>query len=152
MVLRGAADLQPGARGKNTPVNLAGARAVTLAAAALCCALLLPAVAAAQSNVETRWSSYRDFWFDYGSALLDPSYREGIRDAADYLRQHPAYRLAIDAQASEGDDLRARRVAAIRDALLAAGVPKYKIQEGGFGDEQLRRERRVEILIDTSRD
>jgi outer membrane protein OmpA-like peptidoglycan-associated protein len=147
MVLRGAADLQPGARGKNTSVN-----ARTLAAAALSCALLLPAVAGAQSNVETRWSSYRDFWFDYGSAVLDPSYREGIRDAADYLRAHPAYRLAIDAQASEGDGLRQRRVAAIRDALLAAGVPKYKIQEGGFGDEQLRRERRVEILIDTSRD
>jgi outer membrane protein OmpA-like peptidoglycan-associated protein len=119
----------------------------------LCCALLLlPALATAQSSAEARWSSYRDFWFDYGSSVLDPSYREGIRDAADYLRQHPAYRLAIDAQRSEGEGLQQRRVAAIREALLAAGVPKYKIQEGQFGDEHLRRERRVEILIDTSSD
>jgi hypothetical protein len=122
------------------------------ATAALFCVLLLPALATAQSSSEARWSSYRDFWFDYGSAVLDASFREGIRDAADYLRQHPAYRLAIDAQVAEGEGLRNRRVGAIRDALIAAGVPQYKIQEGQFGDEQLRRERRVEILIDARGD
>ena len=127
-------------------------RTARFVAAALCCMFLLPALVTAQPNTDARWSSYRDFWFDYGSAVLDASYREGIRDAADYLRQHPAYRLAIDAQAAEGESLRNLRVGAIREALMAAGVPKYKIQEGQFGDEQLRRERRVEILIDTRGD
>jgi len=118
--------------------------------AAVLCVSLLPAVLSAQSNFEARWSSYRDFWFDYESAVIDASQREDIRDAANYLRRHPSYRLAIDAQSSGGDSLRERRVAAIRDALIAEGVPKYKIQEGMFGDEHLRRERRVEILINSS--
>jgi outer membrane protein OmpA-like peptidoglycan-associated protein len=120
-----------------------------LGAAALCVSLL-PVVLSAQPNFEARWSSYRDFWFDYDSAIIDASQREDIRDAANYLRRHPSYRLAIDAQSSGGDSLRGRRVSAIRDALVAEGVPKYKIQEGMFGDEHLRRERRVEILINGS--
>ena len=111
--------------------------------------LLLPAICGAQQGGEARWSSYRDFWFDYDSAVVDGSHRENIRDAANYLRQHPSYRLAIDTGASDDSVLRNQRVAAIRDALIAAGVPKYKIQEGRFGDDHLRRDRRVEILIDS---
>jgi outer membrane protein OmpA-like peptidoglycan-associated protein len=124
-------------------------RSARFVALALCCALLLPALVAAQPSPDARWSSYRDFWFDYGSAVLDSSQRDNIRDAVNYLHQHPSYRLAIDAGADAADSLRSRRVAAIRDALIAAGVPKYKIQEGLYGDEHLRRERRVEILIDS---
>jgi hypothetical protein len=117
--------------------------------AALLCALLLPTVIGAQPNSDTHWSSYRDFWFDYDSAIVDSSHRESILDAVNYLRLHPSYRLAIDTGAGDGANLRSRRVAAIRDALIAAGVPKYKIQEGAFGDDHLRRDRRVEILIDS---
>lgn len=117
--------------------------------AALFLALVLPAVCGAQQSGEARWNSYRDFWFDYDSAVVDSSHRESIRDAANYLRQHPSYRLAIDAGASKDSVLRNRRIAAIRDALISAGVPKYKIEEGPFGDDYLRRERRVEILIDS---
>ena len=116
--------------------------------AALLLALLLPAVPGAQQSSEARWSSYRDVWFDFDSAVLDSSYRENIRDAANYLLQYPSYRVAIDAGASDRSFLRTQRVAAVRDALIAAGVPQQKIQEGRFGDEHLRRERRVEILID----
>jgi hypothetical protein len=32
-------------------------------------------------------------------------------------------------------------------ALTRAGVPADKIETGAFGDDQLRRERRVEVLI-----
>jgi hypothetical protein len=41
-------------------------------------------------------------------------------------------------------DLRNRRVSAVRDALLQAGVPSYKIQTGAFGNPDLPRDRRVE--------
>lgn len=116
---------------------------------ALLVLLLLPAISVGQQSSDARWSSYRDFWFDYDSAAVDSSHRENVKDAANYLRQHPSYRLAIDAGASVETALRTKRVAAIRDALIAAGVPKYKIVEGLYGDERLRRDRRVEILIDS---
>jgi outer membrane protein OmpA-like peptidoglycan-associated protein len=44
-----------------------------------------------------------------------------------------------------------RRISAVRDALIQAGVPSYKIQTGAFGDARLTRDRRVEVLISTSK-
>ena len=32
-------------------------------------------------------------------------------------------------------------------ALLQAGVPSYKIQTGAFGNPELQRDRRVEVLV-----
>jgi outer membrane protein OmpA-like peptidoglycan-associated protein len=119
-------------------------RALTAAGFAL--ALLLAGAAGAQS--EARWIFYRDFWFDYDSAVLDTSDRDSIRDIAYYLGQHASHRLAIDSGAASGT-LRDQRIAVVRNALIAAGVPKSKIQEGRFGDERLRRERRVEVLINS---
>jgi outer membrane protein OmpA-like peptidoglycan-associated protein len=40
--------------------------------------------------------------------------------------------------------------ALVRDALIQAGVPASKIQAGAFGDTQLARDRRVEVLIRTA--
>jgi outer membrane protein OmpA-like peptidoglycan-associated protein len=48
------------------------------------------------------------------------------------------------------DTLSNRRVSAVRDALIQAGVPVYKIQSGTFGDARLTRDRRVEVLIRTA--
>src|SRR6266850_1472337 len=56
-------------------------------------------------------------------------------------------------QATDGDlpagaaDLSDRRIDSVREALIAAGVPAYKIYTGTFGDPLLRRERRVEVLF-----
>jgi hypothetical protein len=102
--------------------------------------------ASASAQPEARWTFYRDFWFNEDSAALEASDRDSIRDVARYVHQNNDRYLAIDAGASEGA-LRNQRIAVIRDALVAAGVPKSRIQEGRFGDERLRRERRVEILI-----
>ena len=46
-------------------------------------------------------------------------------------------------------DLSDRRVKGIRDSLIQAGVPAEKISAGEFGDKQLRRDGRVEVLIRT---
>jgi outer membrane protein OmpA-like peptidoglycan-associated protein len=97
-----------------------------------------------------RWSSYRDFWFDYNSSSLDATDSSKVADIAGYLKQNPSFRLAIDGAMPAGDaDLSDRRVDSVREALLAAGVPAYKIYTGTFGDPLLRRERRVEVLFST---
>ena len=52
--------------------------------------------------------------------------------------------------AEKNHDLSNRRVKAVRDALINAGVPAYKIKSGAFGDPQTRRDRRVEVLFNTA--
>jgi len=95
-----------------------------------------------------RWSSYRDFWFDYNSSRIDATDASKVTDIAGYLKQNPSFRLAIDGVMPAGDaDLSDRRVDSVREALMAAGVPAYKIYTGTFGDPLLRRERRVEVLF-----
>ena len=97
-----------------------------------------------------RWSSYRDFWFDYNSSSIDATDSSKVTDIAGYLKQNPSFRLAIDGALPVGDaDLSDRRVDSVREALIAAGVPVYKIYTGTFGDPLLRRERRVEVLFST---
>src|SRR2546426_8501556 len=97
-----------------------------------------------------RWSSYRDFGFDYNSFGIDATEAGKVTDIASYLKQNPSFRLAIDGAMPAGDvDLGDRRVDSVREALIAAGVPAYKIYTGTFGDPLLRRERRVEVLFST---
>ena len=97
-----------------------------------------------------RWSSYRDFWFDYNSSTIDAADSSKVADITSYLKQNPSFRLAIDGALPAGDaDLSDRRVDSVREALIAAGVPAYKIYTGTFGDPLLRRERRVEVLFST---
>ena len=97
-----------------------------------------------------RWSSYRDFWFDYNSSRIDVTDASKVTDIAGYLKQNPSFRLAIDGALPAGDaDMSDRRIDSVREALIAAGVPAYKIYTGTFGDPLLRRERRVEVLFST---
>jgi len=99
-----------------------------------------------------RWISYRDFWFDFASSVIDPTDAAKVADVAAYLRQNPSYRLGIDGAVNEGHEgLGAQRAASVRAALVKAGVPAYKIHDGAFGDRLLRRERRVEVLFDVGR-
>jgi outer membrane protein OmpA-like peptidoglycan-associated protein len=73
------------------------------------------------------------------------------------MNQNPSLQIGIDGSMDpRGSDprdqnLSDRRVSAVRDALVQAGVPSYKILTGAFGDTQLTRDRRVEVLISTSK-
>jgi outer membrane protein OmpA-like peptidoglycan-associated protein len=86
------------------------------------------------------WSLYRSY--DFAVA------RDDIRDVdsnkaaqvASHMRNNPTYRVALDGTSH-------RRVDAVRDALIAAGVPASKIQTGAYGDPQLRTERHVAVLV-----
>jgi hypothetical protein len=62
------------------------------------------------------------------------------REIANYMDRNPSSRVGIDGP----NEL---RVGNVREALIEAGVPPYKIQTGAFGDPQLRRDGRVAVLF-----
>jgi outer membrane protein OmpA-like peptidoglycan-associated protein len=76
-----------------------------------------------------------------------------VSEMANYINQNPSLQLGIDGSVeptgSEARDqnLSNRRVDTLRNALMRAGVPAYKIQTGAFGDPQLTRDQRVEVLV-----
>jgi outer membrane protein OmpA-like peptidoglycan-associated protein len=102
----------------------------------------------AQALDEARWSSYRDFWFDSGSTRIDATDASKVADVAAYLKSNPTHRVGIDGATGESGELDARRVGSVREALIRAGVPENRIRTGEFGSAQLRRARRVEVLVD----
>jgi len=102
------------------------------------------------------WTSYREFLFDYDRSDMQAADSRKINEIAAYLKQNPSLKVGVDGSMDpRGTDprnqgLSDRRVTAVRNALIQAGVPAQRIQTGAFGDEGLRRDRRVEVLISTS--
>lgn len=86
------------------------------------------------------WSPYRDYSFNANGFDILRSDGNKAREIADYMNQNPSARVAIDGSNE-------RRVARVRDALINAGVPSYKIQTGSFGDPQQRGDNRVGVLV-----
>jgi len=76
-----------------------------------------------------------------------------VSEMANYINQNPSLQLGIDGSMepagteTRDQNLSDSRVDTIRSALLQAGVPAYKIRTGAFGDPQLTRDQRVEVLI-----
>ena len=122
-----------------------------------------PAGAQAQVVAAKQWSSFRDFQFDFDMSAIRSNEASHVSDIAAYLKQNPTARVGIDGHTDpRGTDafnqgLSERRVNAIRDALVTAGVSGNKIHTGAFGESQLKcnesteacwqRDRRVEVLI-----
>ena len=107
------------------------------------------------AGVVDRWTSYREFWFDLDEAVVYGGDSDKVAEIAAYMKDNPSLQLGIDGSTNpratewRDRDLGDRRVKAIRDSLIAAGVPASRISDGMFGDVQLRRDRRVEVLIRT---
>jgi outer membrane protein OmpA-like peptidoglycan-associated protein len=107
------------------------------------------------AGVVNTWTLYRDFGFDYNKSELASSEMKKVSEIAKYLKQNPSLKVGLDGSMDpRGSDphnqaLNDRRVNAIRDALIGAGVAKTKIQEGEFGDRKLVRDRRVAALLRT---
>jgi hypothetical protein len=102
------------------------------------------------------WASYRDFTFEYNRADIQPADRSTASEIATYMKQNPSLQIGIDGNTDPrsntyNQELSERRVTAVRDALIQEGVPAHRIQTGAFGDQNLRRDRRVEVLISSSR-
>jgi outer membrane protein OmpA-like peptidoglycan-associated protein len=106
-------------------------------------------------GVVDRWISYRTFWFDYNTVSLRGSDNGQVSEIAEYMKQNPSLKLGIDGSIPSGSnlsnqDLSDRRVSTVYNALINAGVPYSRIEKGVFGDAQLARDRRVEVLLRTS--
>lgn len=100
------------------------------------------------SDAADRWTSFRDFWFDSNRSELQAFASDQISDIANHVRRHPEQRVGIDGAIDpRRAELSNRRRISIRDALLRAGVPADRIEAGDFGNPQLRRDLRVEVLI-----
>lgn len=123
-----------------------------------------PAGAQAQT-VATKWSSFKDFLFDFDKSDIRPHETNKVSEIAAYLKQNPSVQVGLDGFADpRGTDnynqgLSERRVNCIRDALVKAGVPVARITTGAFGESRplckdsteacWQRDRRVEVLIST---
>ncbi len=100
------------------------------------------------NNAADRWTSFRDFWFDSNRSELQAFASDQISDIAKHVRRHPEQRVGIDGAIDpRRAELGNRRRISIRDALLRAGVPADRIEAGDFGNPQLRRDLRVEVLV-----
>jgi hypothetical protein len=86
------------------------------------------------------WTGYWEYTFTGDSNEIVYSDRGNAGDIARYLDQNQSYRIGLD-----GADR--TRVGIVRDALVRAGVPTYKIQAGAMGNPQLRAYGRVEVLV-----
>ena len=109
-----------------------------------------------------RWTSMENVQFEYRQADIQQKCESKIARLAAWMNEHPQLTIALDGhvddtQANDHDPtLGARRVQAVRAALIAAGVAPARISAGAFGaqrpacpqatDACLVLNRRVEIL------
>jgi outer membrane protein OmpA-like peptidoglycan-associated protein len=110
-----------------------------------------------------KWSSFRDFLFDFDKSAIRSNETQQVSDIAAYMKQNPSVQVGIDGHTDpRGTDafnqgLSERRVKAISEALVNAGVPSSRIKTGAFGESQPKcseptepcwqSDRRVEVLI-----
>jgi outer membrane protein OmpA-like peptidoglycan-associated protein len=108
------------------------------------------------AGIVNHWTSYREYMFAYNDYRVQDSDAMKSSHIAAYLNANPSLVLGLDGtMAANGTDPRDQtlsdnRVAAVRQSLIDAGVPAYKIKTGMFGDEINRKDRRVEVLFITA--
>jgi len=105
------------------------------------------------AGVLSCWTSYREFWFENDSAEIVGSEKDKMADVAAYINRNPSLQVGIDGCSLNDprqQNLCDRRTKAVADALVAAGVPSHRVSVGAYGDVQLRRDRRVEVLINSA--
>lgn len=74
-----------------------------------------------------------------------------ISEVAAYMAKNPSLQVGVDGFRDPSDvNLSNRRIVAVHNGLVSAGVPANKVQIGAFGDPQLSRTGRVEMLLITN--
>jgi peptidoglycan-associated lipoprotein len=118
---------------------------------------------AGTSGTSLTWHAFSDILFELGQARLGPSEVNKVAELATYLVQNPTFVVELEGYADPRGSqaynmkLSTRRVDAVRDALMAAGIAKDRILVGAYGElnlkcaqaeeECLRQDRRVEVIV-----
>jgi hypothetical protein len=103
--------------------------------------LALAFSAAAQDGTKVGgWSLYRDFTFTGESDAIREEDRTKAREVAQHMVLNPMLRIGLDGM-NQG------RVSSVREALIQAGVPDWRINSGTFGEPHMRGARRVLVLV-----
>jgi outer membrane protein OmpA-like peptidoglycan-associated protein len=89
------------------------------------------------------WRFYKDYTFEGRSDDIIAADGNKAREIADYCRQNPSARVAIDGPNE-------RYIHSVREALTDAGVPRNKITTGAFGEPQRRGDHRVLVLVSSN--
>jgi hypothetical protein len=100
---------------------------------------------------------------DLNKADIRPSEASKVTQLVEYLKQNPAFHVELEGFAdpcgSQADNVKpsTQRVHAVRDALIAAGVPAEQIVVGAYGklntkcaakgEECWQQDRRVEVIV-----
>jgi outer membrane protein OmpA-like peptidoglycan-associated protein len=83
------------------------------------------------------WTVYREVWFEFDKANIASGEMYKVSEVATYLKQNPSVRVGVDTFDDPSTDkytqnLLQRRADAVRDALINAGLPVERIQQGGI--------------------
>jgi outer membrane protein OmpA-like peptidoglycan-associated protein len=111
---------------------------------------------------DSRWSSVENVQFEFKQAAIQSKCEDKIARLVTWMNDHPRLSIGLDGhvddtQANDNDPtLSARRVSAVREALVSAGIAPGRISTGEFGaraplchdlsDNCRSLNRRVEIL------
>jgi outer membrane protein OmpA-like peptidoglycan-associated protein len=114
-------------------------------------------------GADLAWQSFDDILFEFNKADVRPSEANKLAAIAGYLKDHPTFRVELEGFADPRGaqayniKLSTRRVNAVRDALIAAGVEKERILLGAYGqlnprcsakgEECWGQDRRVEVIV-----
>ena len=123
--------------------------------------------AGAQSQAGAMNRSFRDILFDTDKSDIRTNETSKVADVAAYIKQNPTFQVGINGYADprgtnqHNQALSERRVNAIRDALIKAGVSGDKITTGAFGEQKpqcnestevcWQRDRRVDVGFRTDK-
>ena len=104
-----------------------------------------------------------DILFDFDKSDVRASETDKIKAVADFAKQNAGFQIGLDGYADPrgtggyNQKLSDRRVKAVSDALVAAGVPAGQIRTGAFGEQNrnctesteecYQRNRRVEVFV-----
>ena len=119
--------------------------------------------AAGAKGMDFVWAGFSDILFDFDRADIRESEMAKITQLADLLKNNPGFKVELEGFADPRGtdkynvDLSRRRVDAIRQALMTAGVPEMAIMTAAYGEMNLKctdqtevcwqLDRRVEVVV-----
>jgi outer membrane protein OmpA-like peptidoglycan-associated protein len=108
------------------------------------------------AGIVGQWTPYREFNFAYNDDRVTESDMAKSAGIAAYMNANPSLALGIDGSMDmSGTDprdqsLSDRRVEAVRQSLIQAGVAPSRIKVGVFGTSSVHHDRRVNVLFATA--